>query len=105
MFIRYERGHSPLGSPVFIADYRIDLREPAESGRPWATRHCRRPLHNAFFQWHAANQDKFAIRLKMLRHAGRCIDLGFCGINRILTAHLVDDGITKPRRTTRAFAV
>jgi hypothetical protein len=54
---------------------------------------CRRALHNAFFQWYATNEDRFAIRLKLLKHTGACLDIGFCGINPILTAHLIDDGL------------
>lgn len=101
MFLRLdtdESGGFKPGSPVtrepLISDYHVDLREPEARCKPWPRGlHCRRPLHNALFRWYAANEDQFAIKLALLKHTGALLDIGFCGINRILTAHLIDDGI------------
>lgn len=101
MFMRLdtdESGKFKTGSPVsrepLISDYLVELREPDASCKPWTRRlHCRRPLHNAFFQWYAANADKFAIKLALRKHTRTCLDIGFCGVNRILTTHLYDNGI------------
>jgi hypothetical protein len=94
-----ESGKFKPGSPVtrelLISDYRVEIRDPEACGKPWPRNlRCRRPLHNDFFQWYATNEDRFSIRLELLRHTGGCLDIGFRGINPILTAHLSDDEIT-----------
>jgi len=101
MFMRLDldgSGRFKPGSPVtrepLIRDYRIDLRDPQACGKPWPrSPRCRIPLHNSFFQWYAVNENRFAIKLHMLKHTGRCLEIGFGGINPILTAHLVKNEI------------
>jgi hypothetical protein len=100
MFFRLDTdgsGRFKPGSPVtqepLSRDYHVDLRDPEACGKSSPRkRHCRRLLHNAFFQWYTGNESSFAIKLELLKHTGSCLDIGFRGINRILTAHLIDNG-------------
>jgi hypothetical protein len=90
---RFKRG-SPVTQEALIRDYRVDLRDPEARCKPWPRKlHCRRPLHNAFFEWYAANEGKFVIKLELLQHTGSCLEIGFSGIGRILTAHLIGNGL------------
>jgi hypothetical protein len=101
MFLRLdidEHGNFKPGSPVtrapLFSEYRVEIRVPGACGKPWPQiLRCRRSLHNSFCQWYAANEDRFAIKLELLKHAKSCLEIGFVSINRILVAHLVDNGI------------
>jgi hypothetical protein len=91
---RFKPGSPVIGEPL-IRNYSVDLRDPDACGKPWPRNlQCRRPLHNAFFQWSAANERKFAIKLELLEHTGSGLHISFHGINRILTAHLSEHEIT-----------
>ena len=91
---RFKPG-SPVTREPLIRDYRVDLRDPEACGKPWPRNlGCRRPLHNSFIQWYAANEDKFAIKLELLKPTDACLDVGFRAINAILTAHLVEDEVS-----------
>ena len=90
---KFKRGPPVIHEPL-IRDHHVDLRDPEACGKPWSrSLRCRRPLHNAFFQWYATNEDKLSIKLELRKHTGTCLDIGFCGINPILTAHLIHNGL------------
>jgi hypothetical protein len=81
-------------APLRYNDHRLAIRAPEAHCKPWPrTPHARRPFHKAFFRWYAMNEEGFAIKLELLKRTDTCLDIGFCKIDRVVTAGLTDDEI------------
>jgi len=105
MFMRLDlEPGSPVKQELLIQDYHMDLREPKAAGNSWPVKlRCRIPLHNAFFRWYVANEEKFAVRLEMLNRPGTCVDVSFRDINRVLTAQVIEDELTASVLSQRTY--
>ena len=78
---------------INFADHRVELRIP-DAGKPWPRRlKCRRQFHKAFVRWYTENEDKFAVKLRLLQRTDTLLHIGFCGIGPILTAWLEESEI------------
>lgn len=84
----------PMKTPLQYTDHPIAIRAPAARCTPWPRRwHCRRRFHKAFLHWYTTNEDKFAIKLELLKRTDWSLDIGFCQIGRVVTAELGIDEI------------
>ena len=73
------------------------IHEPGARCTSWPHwRHCRRRVHGAFFQWYAASEQRFAIKLELLKRTDTCLEIGFRKFNRVVTATLVDGEMSIP---------
>lgn len=78
-----------MKEPLEHSRHEVAIREPDALCRPWPPEvRCRRRLHKAFCRWYRTNQEKFAIKLELLKRTDAYLDIGFCGISRIVTASL-----------------
>jgi hypothetical protein len=81
-------------APLRYSEHQLPIRKPEARCKAWPRHlHCRRRTHKAFLRWYSENEPKFAIKLELLRRTDTDLDIGFCRINRIVTASLVDDEI------------
>jgi hypothetical protein len=88
---------SPAKKPLQYDNHPVPIKQPQTSCEPWPhKRHCRRRFHKAFFRWYAANEEKFAIKLELLKRTDSTLEIGFCHISRVITAQLTDDEIGIP---------
>ena len=70
--------------------HRIAIRDPDRRRKRWPRNlQSRRRFYKAFLRWYIANENRFAIKLERLRHTDDQLDIGFCGIIRVVTAELV----------------
>lgn len=84
----------PAKEPFQYNDHRIAIHAQDAPCKPWPRRpHARRRFHEVFFQWYAAHEEKFAIKLELLKRTDRGLDIGFCKIDRIVTAVFTDSEI------------
>jgi hypothetical protein len=71
-------------------DHRLELWGP-DAGKPWPRRlKCRRTYNNAFVRWYADNENKFAMKLRLLKRTDTILHIGFCDATTILTASVMD---------------
>jgi hypothetical protein len=83
--------------PLRYTDHHVAIRDPAARCKPWPHRlHCRRRAHRAFVQWYAENEERFAVKLELLKRTDTCLEIGFCGFNHIVAATLAHDEISIP---------
>jgi hypothetical protein len=83
--------------PIQRDEYHLAIREPEARCRPWPRRlHCRRRAQRAFVHWYAANEERFAIKLELLKRTDDFLEIGFCKFNRIVTAILARNEISIP---------
>jgi hypothetical protein len=81
-------------APLRYSEHQLPIRKPEARCKAWPRHlHCRRRTHKAFLRWYSENEPKFAIKLELLRRTDTDLDIGFCRIDRIVTASLVDDEI------------
>ena len=81
-------------APERYSDHHVALHLPEARCKPWPRHlHCRRRMHKAFLKWHAENQARFVVRLELLKRTDDCLDIGFRGISRVLSATVTDDEI------------
>jgi hypothetical protein len=90
--------------PLRYSDHPIAIRLSQARCKPWPhTRHCRRRFHKAFFKWYAANEQKFSIKLELLKRTDRSLDVGFCNISRVVKTYVGDTDIAIPIDWNDAF--
>jgi hypothetical protein len=83
--------------PLRYSNHPIAIRRPETRCKPWPHNpHCRRRYHKAFFQWYAANAEKFAIKLELLKRTDSSLEIGFCNLNRVVTACVSGEDISIP---------
>jgi hypothetical protein len=94
MKISLNAATAPL-SRVEYANHRILIRSPEAkcSPMPAALKRLRK-WQRWFLEWYSANEGRFAIKLEPIKHTDRQLDVGFCGISRIITACVTCDEIT-----------
>lgn len=85
---------APL-SHVNYSDYRVPLREPGAPCTPWPRELIfRRRWQKAFIQWYTANEQRFAIKLELLKLTDTRLAVGFSGVSRALTANVMCNEIS-----------
>ncbi len=79
---------------VGYSDHHVPLRQPEVRCRPWPNGlHRRRRWQNAFSQWYSANEERFVIKLELLKRTDAYLGVGFCGVSRVITASITCDEI------------
>lgn len=89
-----EPSAAPL-THVQYSNHHVPLREPETKCVPWPKElKRRRRWQKAFFEWYGDNEERFAIKLELLRRTDTHLDVGFRGISRVITACIICDEIT-----------
>ena len=80
---------------VEYSNHRVPIRSPEMKCVPMPMElKRRRKWQRSFFEWYSDNEDRFAIKLALLRRTGGQLDVGFCGVSRVVTACIMCDEIT-----------
>jgi hypothetical protein len=72
---------------VEYADHHVPLREPAAGSMPRPMQfRPRRRWQSVFLRWYSDNQDRFVIKLELLKRTDTHLYIGFGEISRVITA-------------------
>jgi hypothetical protein len=75
--------------PDTYSDHHVPIWDREARCKPWDHRkHCRPEIQKAFFLWYHENEQRFAIKLKLLRCTDRMLEIGFCLVAPVVTAWL-----------------
>ena len=79
-----------MKEPLRYTDHRLELWV-SDVGKPWPPRlKCRRKYHRAFARWYAENEQRFAVKLRLLKRTDTILHIAFCRVTTILTASVMD---------------
>ncbi len=85
---------SSTKTALLYKDHPIALRVPEARCKPWPRApHCRRRFQSLLFQSYAANAEKFAFKLELIKRTDQHQEVGFRGITRVVTAQIGADEI------------